>query len=90
MIKGMGNFNPEIQGKILKIYKMQMAAFGGKIKWHELKVVFIKVAFKKKAPSKGCFFLLQEQADYVNNQSNRNIDFKIFDFNSHVFHSPFR
>jgi len=41
-VKGMENFNPKIQEKILEIYEMQMAAFGGKIKGHELKEVFIQ------------------------------------------------
>ena len=41
-VKGMENFNPKIQEKILEIYEMQMAAFGGKIKGHELEEVFIK------------------------------------------------
>lgn len=45
MIKGIENFNPEIQEKILKIYEMQMAAFGGKIKGHELKELFIQDGF---------------------------------------------
>jgi hypothetical protein len=42
MIKGMENFNPEIQEKILEIYEMQMDAFGRKIKGHELKEVFVQ------------------------------------------------
>jgi hypothetical protein len=42
MIKGIENFNPEIQEKILKIHEMQMAAFGGKIKGYEIKEVFIQ------------------------------------------------
>ena len=45
MIKGMENFSQEIQEKILKIYEMQMAAFGGKIKGHELQEVFEKNGF---------------------------------------------
>ena len=42
MIKGLENFSSELQEKILEIYEMQMAAFGGKIKGHELEEVFIK------------------------------------------------
>ena len=42
MIKGMENFNQEIQERILEIYNMQMDAFGGQIKGHELKEVFIQ------------------------------------------------
>jgi hypothetical protein len=41
-VKGMENFNLEIQEKILEIYQMQMNAFGGMIKGHELKEVFIQ------------------------------------------------
>lgn len=41
-VKGMENFSSELQDKILEIYEMQMAAFGGKIKGHELEEVFIK------------------------------------------------
>ena len=42
MIKGMENFNQEIQERILEIYNIQMDAFGGYIKGHELKEVFIQ------------------------------------------------
>lgn len=42
MIKGIENFSNEIQEKILEIYEMQMVAFGGKIKGHDLKEVFIQ------------------------------------------------
>jgi len=42
MIKGMESFSPEIQKKIQEIYQMQMNAFGGMIKGHELKEVFIQ------------------------------------------------
>ncbi len=42
IVKGMENFNSEIQEKILKTYEMQMGAFGGLIKGHELEEVFIK------------------------------------------------
>lgn len=42
MIKGMDDFNLEIQEKIMEVYQMQMDAFGGMIKGHELKEVFIK------------------------------------------------
>lgn len=42
MIKGMENFNSEIQEKILSIYEIQMRAFGGNIPGHEVKEVFIQ------------------------------------------------
>lgn len=42
MIKGMANFSPEIQKKIQEIYQMQMDAFGGMIKGHDLKEVFVQ------------------------------------------------
>jgi len=41
-VKGIENFNGEIQEKIFKIYEMQIEAFGGMIKGHELKEVFIQ------------------------------------------------
>ena len=41
-VKGMENFSPETQKKILEIYQMQMNAFGGMIKGHELQEVFIQ------------------------------------------------
>lgn len=41
-VKGMENFSPEIQEKIQEIYQMQMDAFGGMIKGHDLKEVFVQ------------------------------------------------
>lgn len=42
MVKGMDNFNSEIQKKIQEIYQMQMDAFGGMVKGNDLAEVFIK------------------------------------------------
>lgn len=45
MIKGMENFSSQLQEKILEIYQMQMNAFGGEIKGHEIKEVFTEDGF---------------------------------------------
>lgn len=41
-IKGIENFSDELQNRIFEIYRMQMAAFGGELKGHELKEMFIE------------------------------------------------
>lgn len=42
MIKGLNQYNEDIQKRILELYQMQVSAFGGTIKENELSEVFTR------------------------------------------------